>query len=223
MRMWLPWGKPITEAIMKSILGLPLSRRESLALILSSVAAGNFVGISSAKAALGPAESFVSDIADDVFKLANTGVKGQALKSKFASLLSRYINLRQIANYALGTYKNQLPAAKQDEFYTLVSNYAAALFVFYLEDFQGKELEIISTSTQGKFTTIQSAIVLTRGGKEQVRWRLIPSGSSYRVADVNLKGIWLTISMKKRFGEVLKRSKGDFGPLFAELREAETW
>jgi phospholipid transport system substrate-binding protein len=208
---------------MKRMLMLPLSRRDTLALILAGVAAGQFAGTSKARAALGPAESFVSDIADNVFKLANTGVKGQALKSKFANLLSRYINLKQIANYALGTYRSQLPPAKQAEFYDLVSNYAAALFVFYLEDFRGKELEIISTSTQGKFTTIQSAIILAKGGKEQVRWRLISSGSSYRVADVNLKGIWLTISMKKRFGEVLKRSKGDFEPLFTELREAETW
>ena len=33
----------------------------------------------------------------------------------------------------------------------------------------------------------------------------------------------MTISMKDRFTKVLKKSKGDFEPLFAELREAETW
>ena len=42
-------------------------------------------------------------------------------------------------------------------------------------------------------------------------------------SDVNIKGVWLTISMKDRFSKVLKSSKGDFGPLFAELKEAETW
>ena len=69
---------------------------------------------------------------------------------------------------------------------------------------------------------IQSAIT-GKGGREQVRWRLVPSGGGYRVSDVNIKGVWLTISMKDRFNKVLKNSKGDFGPLFAELREAETW
>jgi ABC-type transporter MlaC component len=103
-----------------------------------------------------------------------------------------------------------------------VSNYAAALFVYYVEDFRGTNLEIISTSKQGKFTVIQSAIT-GKGGREQVRWRLSASGGGYRVSDVNIKGVWLTISMKDRFSKVLKSSKGDFGPLFAELREAETW
>jgi hypothetical protein len=35
--------------------------------------------------------------------------------------------------------------------------------------------------------------------------------------------VWLTIATKKRFNDSLNRSKGDFEPLFAELREAKTW
>jgi len=82
---------------------------------------------------------------------------------------------------------------------------------------------IISTSEQGKFIIIQTAIKLKSGGREQVKWRLTGSGGSFRVNDVNIKGVWLTISMKDRFTKVLTKSKGDFEPLFDELREAETW
>ena len=169
-----------------------------------------------------PAEDYVTRIAADVMNLANNGKKGPALRQKFADLMNRYINLKGIADYALGPYAKKLPAGRRDEFYDLVSNYAAALFVYYVEDFRGTTLEIMSTSKQGKFTVIQSAITGS-GGREQVRWRLTPSGSGYRVSDVNIKGVWLTISMKDRFSKVLKSSKGDFEPLFAELREAETW
>ena len=66
-------------------------------------------------------------------------------------------------------------------------------------------------------------LVIGGGGREQVKWRLVPSGGGFRVADVNVKGVWMTISMKDRFTKVLNKSKGDFEPLFAELREAETW
>lgn len=175
-----------------------------------------------AQAAVSP-EDYVDSIAKEVMRLANTGQKGPGLKSKFAALMNRYINIRGIADYALGPYAKKLPGAKKSEFYNLVSNYAAALFVYYVEDFRGNGLEIASTSKQGKFTVIQSAIMLKGGGREQVRWRLLPSGGSFRVNDVNIKGVWLTISMKDRFSKVLKNSKGDFEPLFAELREAETW
>ena len=195
----------------------PLTRRE-----MCGLAIGVLFGLATPAAANTAAEDYVSGIAEQVMQLANNGKKGPALKSQFASLLNRYINLKGIADYALGPYRKELPAGKRNEFYNLVSNYAAALFVYYVDDFRGNKLDIISTTKQGKFTIIQSAITGGKG-REQVKWRLVPAGSGYRVADVNIKGVWLTISMKDRFSKVLKSSKGDFEPLFAELREAETW
>ncbi len=194
-----------------------LTRRELAGLMIASLLA------SAGPSHAATAESYVNSIADEVMQLANNGKKGPELKAKFAALMNRYINLKGIADYALGPYSKKIPAGRKPEFYNLVSNYAAALFVYYLEDFRGTELEIKSTTQQGKFTVIQSAIKLKGGGREQVRWRLTPASGGFRISDVNLKGVWMTISMKDRFTKVLTKSKGDFEPLFAELREAETW
>jgi ABC-type transporter MlaC component len=202
---------------MSGILSRRLNRR-----LISGILMAGFLGTALPARAATP-ESYVTSIADEVMRLANNGQKGPAIRSKFAALMGRYINLKGIADYALGPYAKKIPADRRTEFYNLVSNYAAALFVYYLEDFRGTELEIKSTSKQGKFTIIQSAIKLKGGGSEQVRWRLLASGGGYRISDVNLKGVWMTISMKDRFTKVLSKSKGDFEPLFAELREAETW
>jgi ABC-type transporter MlaC component len=68
-----------------------------------------------------------------------------------------------------------------------------------------------------------SEIERNGGGGETVKWRLIAADGGYRISDINVKGVWLTIATKKRFNDVLNRSKGDFEPLFAELREAQTW
>ena len=196
-----------------------LGRRQFIGLLLGSVLAPYGA---MARAAVDPAETYVSRIADEVMNLANSGQKGDGLRGRFSSLLSRYISLRNIANYALGTYRSQLPAGKRDEFYRLVNNYAAALFVFYVNDFKGSELDITKTTKQGKFTVILSTIK-GKGSSEPVRWRLTAGGGGYRVDDINIKGVWLTIAMKDRFTKVLKRSNGDFNALFAELREANTW
>ncbi len=195
----------------------PLNRREFGALAMAAL-----LSVTSPASASPEAESYVRAIAEDVMALANTGQKGPALRAKFAALMNRYINLKAIADYALGPNRKNLPADQRAEFYDLVSNYAAALFVYYVDDFRGSELEIVSTSKQGKFTVIESAIT-GKGLPEKVRWRLTSSGGGFRVSDVNIKGVWLTISMKDRFTKVLRSSKGDFEPLFAELREAETW
>jgi ABC-type transporter MlaC component len=197
-----------------------LSRRKFAGLLFGAAVAG---GESPVFAAVDPAEGYVGKIADEVMLLANSGAKGTALRGRFASVLNRYVNLRNIANFALGPYQKKLPPGDKNEFYTLFNNYAAALFVYYVDDFKGSDLQIISTSKQGKYLTIVSAIKQNGGGREQVKWRLIAVGGGYKISDINVKGVWLTIATKKRFSDVLNRSKGDFGALFAELREAESW
>jgi len=205
---------------MNGITTRKFSRREFSAMLFGTALAST---VSPVMAAVDPAEGYVGKIADEVMSLANSGAKGTALRGRFASVLNRYVNLRTIANFALGPYQKKLPPGDKNEFYSLFNNYAAALFVYYVDDFKGSDLQIISTSKQGRFITIVSAIRLKSGGREQVRWRLVPAGGGYKISDINIKGVWLTIATKKRFSDVLNRSKGDFGALFAELREAETW
>jgi phospholipid transport system substrate-binding protein len=205
---------------MTDMMNRKFTRREFATLFLGAALAG---GASRALAAVNPAEGYVDRIANEVMSLANSGAKGTALRGRFASVLNRYVNLHTIANFALGPYQKQLRPSDKNEFYTLFNNYAAALFVYYVEDFKGSDLEIISTSKQGSFITIVSAIKQNGGGREQVKWRLVPAGGGYKISDINVKGVWLTIATKKRFSDVLNHSKGDFDALFAELREAETW
>ncbi len=204
-------------------LGTPrgISRRRFIAAMAGVLAVGT--SATGVAAAVDPAEAYVNQLADEVMRLANSGGKGDALKGRFAAVLNRYVNLRNIANVSLGQYQKKISASDREKLYALFNNYAAALFVFYVDDFKGKDLEIKSRAKQGSFTTINSAIVQNGGGREQVKWRLVQSGGGYRVSDINVKGVWLTIATKKRFTDVLNRSKGDVTPLFAELKEADTW
>ena len=171
--------------------------------------------------AAAPAEDYVHQLGTDVLRMAKGGHRGdRGLQRRFAGLLNRYINVPSVANFALGTKRASLPAGDKGKFYSLVANYAAGLFVFYVQDFQGSDLKINSSSEQGAFTVVDSTIV---GTGEQLRWRLIGSPGNYRIADMNVKGIWLSIAMKKMFEDTLNASNGDFQPLYAKLREAETW
>ena len=160
------------------------NRRKFAALLLGSALAG---GMRPVFAAVDPAEGYVGKIADDVMSLANSGADGSALRSKFISVLNQYVNLRSIANVALGPYRKMLPPGEKDEFYTLFSNYAAALFVNHVDDFKGSGLKIISTSKEDKFITIVSEIERNGGGSEPVKWRLVPGMAATRSATSMLR------------------------------------
>jgi ABC-type transporter MlaC component len=196
-----------------------LSRRQFISLALaagvllpSSAMAGNGAG------------DYVHSLGVEVIKLANGGKRGdKGLQRRFAALLNRYISIPTVANFALGTSVKNLPAGDRAKFYDLVANYAAALFVWYVDDFKGTDLTITSTADQGKFTIVDSTIAGSAVNSEKMRWRVSGSGGGYRVADLNIKGVWLSIAMKKLFTDTLNASNGDFEPLYAKLREAETW
>lgn len=171
-----------------------------------------------------PEEDYVQGVAKDVLAIANSGASNGALKKKFNGLLDRYVNTRNLAIISVGKFWKQMPANKKGEYYQLVDNYIAAFFVYYIDDFKGSSLNIKSVTKQGKFTIVASEIVSKKSGREPVRWRLMPAeGGGFRIHDVNVRGIWLSLSLQDRFTDILKRSKGSFEPLFAELKSAETW
>jgi phospholipid transport system substrate-binding protein len=185
-----------------------------------AVAAGAFASLLGGRGAqaLTPAEQYVAGIGADVIRLANSGAPKAAMRKRFASLVDRYANVRGVALLALGQYQQQLPPNRRQEFFDLVANYIAAFFVYYLDDFKGTGLDVKSSVEDGASTIVDSKVAF--GGRNaDVRWRI----TSGRVSDVKVRGIWLSLQLKKRFTDILKRTRGDFGPLFAELKSAEGW
>jgi ABC-type transporter MlaC component len=180
-------------------------------------------GLTAAPSRASTPEEYVKGVADDVMRIANSGDSPEAMKRRFDSILVRNVDTVGVATLSLGPFLKQLPAGRKNEYYLLVRRYIAAFFVYYVDEFKGAGLDIKSSSTQGRFTTIMSAIKGGDADSAQVRWRLVPRDQGYKVHDVNVRGVWLSIAMKQRFTDILKRTHGDFGPLFAELKSAETW
>ncbi|CAN5150222.1 hypothetical protein BH10PSE7_BH10PSE7_40540 [soil metagenome] len=193
-----------------------ISRRFLLAVSAAFIIPG--LGVAPALAAT-PAEQYVSNVGNDVIKLANSGAAKAAMRSRFSGLIGRNANVRAVGLLALGPFQKQLPPGLRDQFFQLVTTYIASFFVYYIDEFQGTGLQINSSAKQGNSTIVDSAIVFKNGGNKKVRWRI----NGGRVNDVNVRGVWLSLQLKERFTKILKRTKGDFGPLFEELKSAETW
>lgn len=197
---------------------MTLTRRQVIASFISLAA---LASAAPAAMAATPADDYVHKLGVEVLRLAQGGSRGdKALQRRFASLLTRYINIPGIANFALGPARANLPAGDRAMFYDLVANYAAALFVWYVTDFQGSDLKITGSTRQGAFAMIDSQIV---GSNQPVKWRVGGSDGAMRIVDINVQGVWLTIAMKDLFTRTLNASHGDFKPLYARLREADTW
>ncbi len=200
----------------------PYSRRKALSLLATApfFALGTVITPAQAET---DAEAYVEKIGKDVLRVANAGSRSRATRAKFATLLSKHVNLRGITMASLGTYQKQLPPGDKDKLNDLVTTYAAALFSWYVEDFKGQDFVVDRTATQGKYVLVYSKIKKSGAPDEPIVWYLSPAGGGYRIVDISVLGVRLSSAMRQRFNEELKKSKGNFEPLYAMLREAETW
>jgi ABC-type transporter MlaC component len=193
-------------------------RRFLLALAAGSACLICPAGVRLTQAATGP-ESYVQAIGKDVVALATSGIQGGSLRSRFVSLLQRHSDIRGIALFSLGTYQKQLLPSDRGTYFDLVIHYAAGFFAYYIDDFAGKGFDVKSSKPRGRSIEVESSILYDGGRTAPVRWSVVKTGSGYRVNDVNVRGIWLSLQMQQQFTAVLKRSKGDFQALFKYLRE----
>ncbi|MFL5258495.1 MAG: phospholipid-binding protein MlaC [Hyphomicrobiales bacterium] len=187
-------------------------------LLLAAGGVGLLAGLPRAKA-LDAAEQYVSRLGTEIIGLARSGLPKQAMRRRFAAIVNRHANVRGVAVLALGPYQKELPADRREEFFRFVADYIAAFFVYYANEFRGSDFEVKSSYSQGRSTVVESKIILSGGRNADVSWRV----TGGRVSDVKVRGIWLSLQLRKRFNDILRRSGGDFEPLFAELRSAETW
>ncbi len=178
------------------------------ALLASTAAAGPVF-------ALTPQEKHVSALTSDVITLAHSGQRGAALQKSVARMLNRHSNMSSVARFALGPYGRKLPATDKKEYYGLVERYVAGLFAQYVGDFAGSGVDIQRSRQSGKFVIVESRI---RDTGTLLKWRVYSRGSAHRVADVNFRGIWLSIRMRDQFVSVLKKNSGDFRALMDYLR-----
>ena len=167
--------------------------------------------------AASPHERHVEAVANNVILLANSGRRGIALRKDVAALLNRNSDIGGIARFALGRYRKKLPKSMKSKYNRAILNYVAGLFVYYADDFVGSGVKIRSSHKNGKFVLVDSAVSMSKGGDTKLRWRLRAKGNYKKIADINFRGIWLSIRLRDEIASVLKRNKGDFGALIAHL------
>jgi ABC-type transporter MlaC component len=139
----------------------------------------------------------------------------QAAKSgspaAFSGALRSYADMGSIAMFALGKYRQGLPAGKRDEFVALTTDYVSRTLNDFRLKFRAESITVRDCSGD----TITSVIFFLGGkGNQPVIWRV--KGS--RVADVNVQNVWLAQLLRTNLTGILDKNNGNFDKLFAEMK-----
>jgi len=186
----------------------PLSRRLFMSLALPLALTPSLVFAATS------AESYVAKVGNGVIAAARANSVSQ-----FRSLLKSNADIAAIAIYSLGPYRKSLTNDVKAEYYSLVENYIARVFQQYAKKLAGQGLEVQGTKDAGDSVLVKSVLNMGGGGSVPVTWRLVKRGSSFRIFDVNVDGIWLASTQKTNFVSVLKKNNGQISALLDYLRK----
>ncbi|MGI9462906.1 MAG: ABC transporter substrate-binding protein, partial [Aestuariivirgaceae bacterium] len=176
-----------------------MSRRGFLSAASSFAALGAF-GLSTGPAlADGRAERFVAQVANQAIAAARSGST-----ASFRRLVQRHSAISSVASFALGKYRRKLPRSRRSEYNSLVTKFVTKLFAENARSFAGQSYVVKSSSARNSKDIIVKGVLLFAGGRSaRLEWRVVRSGSRYRVFDVQVKGVWLALQMRQEFVSVL--------------------
>jgi phospholipid transport system substrate-binding protein len=166
------------------------------------------------------AQSFIDGMAGRAIEfLGNSSMSQAAKKQKFEQLLRESFDMDTIGRFALGRYWKTATDAQKKEYMTLFRRMIIEVYSGRFSDYKGQKFETRGARPEGdKDTLVTSFIIPSDGPEIQVDWRVRHKDGRYRVVDVIVEGVSMSVTQRSDFAAVIQRGGGDIGVLLTHLR-----
>lgn len=186
---------------------------------LAIVVVGAAAAVQPVAAANPDAEKFTQGLIDRGFALLRDQSGGDAArKARFHDFVLQNVDAEKTALFTLGQYRRGAAEADLAAFVSAFRDYATAVYEARLEERKAVQLKVVgSTENKPGDVTVTSQADTNSGEPVKIGFRLLGSGSAYKVVDVQAAGIWLSIEQRDQFSTFLSKNNGDIKALTANL------
>lgn len=167
------------------------------------------------------AQSFIQDMANRAIDfLGNDGMSADQKKTAFRKLLQDNFDMRTIGRFSLGRYWRVSTPEQRNEYQKLFEQMVIGVYSERFAEYKGQRFETRGFREDGpKDTLVNSFIVPDQGPEIQVDWRVRNKDGIYKVVDVIVEGVSMSVTQRSDFSSVIQRGGGDVSVLLAHLRE----
>lgn len=167
------------------------------------------------------AQNFVDTMGQRALEfLANEDLSKDQKTKEFRKLLKNSFDMKTIGRFALGRYWRTSTKAQQQEYLKLFENMVVDVYSKRFDDYKGQGFEVSAARSDGKKDTIvQSFIIPNQGQKIKVDWRVRYKNNKYKVVDVIIEGVSMSVTQRSDFSSIIQRGGGDIEVLLANLEK----
>lgn len=175
-----------------------------------------------AQAARAPqAEQFVQTRARRVISvLADKSQSDAQKKATFHTAIDQLADVPKITNFVLGKYARTITPDQRPRFAAAFRVYVENVYRNSIDAYQGEKLTVTGSTVRKPGDVIVNTTI--SGGQIgqplPVSWRVLGGGTSWKVVDVQFKGVWLAITQQQDFVSTIDNAGGNIDVLIAQLQ-----
>ena len=208
----------------KTMTNTPSTRRGANAALLAFFGAvaigGPALAQNSARDA--GAEAFVQTKAQRVITvLANKSMSDAQKTQVFHQAVDELADVPRITNFVLGKYARTITPEQRARFTPVFRAYAENVYQSRIDDYRGEQLKVVG-SVVNKPGDVTVKTLISGGQITQplpVSWRVLGGGQTWKVVDVQFKGIWLAINQQQDFVSTIDNAGGNIDVLINQLQK----
>lgn len=166
------------------------------------------------------AGQFIKVSAKKTFAELGVNMSDEEREKRFRRLLLETFDLPAIARFTLGRYWRRATPEQRDEFVKLFEDFVVLAYSNRFRDLSGKKFEIKNVSKTGDHETLVASLIYLPGqAPVRVGWRVRNSGETFKIIDVTVEGISMSVTQRDEFATVIRQSGGQVAGLLRALRK----
>lgn len=170
-------------------------------------------------------ESGARDFVDQMGKkaisfLGNAEYSQDEKEAEFRRLLRNSFDMKTIGRFALGRYWSVATPEQQKEYLKLFENMVVDVYAARFNEYKGQTLDMAGARPDGEKDTVVTSYIVAPGGSQkiQVDWRVRKRDSEYKIVDVIIEGVSMSLTQRSDYASVIQRGGGDVVALLEHLR-----
>jgi phospholipid transport system substrate-binding protein len=142
-------------------------------------------------------------------------------KQVFHQAVDELADVPKITNFVLGKYARTITPDQRARFTPVFRTYAEGVYQSRIDDYRGEQLKVTGSVIRKPGDVIVNTVI--SGGQITtplpVSWRVLGGGASWKVVDVQFKGIWLAITQQQDFVSTIDNAGGNIDVLINQLQK----
>ncbi len=167
------------------------------------------------------AENFITNMTKrGISFLSDSSLSQAERKKEFERLLNDSFDIKTIARFSLGRYWRVANKQERKEYMSLFNKMIIDVYSSRFGDYQGQELVVSGSRAEGTKDAIVSSKITGDGSPEvKVDWRVRYKDGQYKVIDVLVEGVSMSLTQRSDFASVIQRGGGKVDVLLAHMRK----